>query len=170
MSRVSFLYTVEAKWLRLSNFKLFLWIFYNVVVSIHLLSFCHDENTKVIILINYKTNLELCAPYRTFRHKDILVRRWSRRSWTNLGEQNCLGENTGNRHFCFTNTDHLTVPRRFEPLSCSFKRLCASIKMSNFERKYSPGSRHMICIGKTKRSIAFLSFCFWFYFVPIEGE
>ena len=24
------------------------------------------------------------------------------------------------------------------------------MKMSNFDRKYSPGNRHMICIGKTK--------------------
>ena len=24
------------------------------------------------------------------------------------------------------------------------------MRMSNFERKYSPGYRHMICIGKTK--------------------
>ena len=40
---------------------------------------------------------------------------------------------------------------RFEPLSCvSSKRLRASIKMSNLERKYSPVYRHIICIGKTK--------------------
>ena len=41
------------------------------------------------------------------------------------------------------------IPRRFEPLSCSLSRLRANIKMSNFERKYSPGYRHMICTGKT---------------------
>ena len=44
----------------------------------------------------------------------------------------------------------MTVPRRFELLSCSLKRPCASMKMSNFERKYSSGFRHMICFGKTK--------------------
>ena len=42
-----------------------------------------------------------------------------------------------------------TTPRRFEPLSWLLKRLRASMKMSNFERKYSP-RYHMICIGKTK--------------------
>ena len=40
---------------------------------------------------------------------------------------------------------------RFEPLSSSFKRLRASMKMSTFERKYSPGYRHMICNGKAKQ-------------------
>ena len=62
-------------------------------------SLCHDENTKEIILINYQTNVELCVPCRTFRLKVISVRRWSRRSWKNLGEQNCLGEKTGNCFF-----------------------------------------------------------------------
>lgn len=63
--------------------------------------YCDDKkfNTKVIILINYQTNVYLCAPYRTFRHKEISVRRWSRRSWKKLGEQNCLGEKTGNCFF-----------------------------------------------------------------------
>ena len=44
----------------------------------------------------------------------------------------------------------MAILRRFEPLSCSLKRLHASMKMFNFERKYSPGYRYMICIGKTK--------------------
>ena len=44
----------------------------------------------------------------------------------------------------------MTIPRRFEPLSCSLERLRASMKMSNFERKCSPEYRHVICIGKTK--------------------
>ena len=52
--------------------------------------------------------------------------------------------------FCFPNTDHVTKPRRFEPLLCSLKRPRASMKMSHFERKYSPEYRHLICIGKTK--------------------
>ena len=52
--------------------------------------------------------------------------------------------------FVFPNTDHVTIPRRFEPLSCSLKRLHASMKTSHLERKYYPGYRHMICIGKTK--------------------
>ena len=47
-------------------------------------------------------------------------------------------------HFCFPNTDHVTIPRRFEPLSCSLKRLRASKKMSNFERKCSPGFHHVL--------------------------
>ena len=55
-----------------------------------------------------------------------------------------------NRPFCFPNADHVTIPRRFEPLACSLERLRASMKISNFERKCSPGNRHMICIGKTK--------------------
>ena len=38
-------------------------------------------------------------------------------------------------------------------LSCSLKRLRASVKMSNCGRKYSPEYRHMTCIGKTKWSI-----------------
>ena len=52
--------------------------------------------------------------------------------------------------FSFPNTDHVTIPRGFEPLSCSLERPRASMKMSNFERKYSPGYRHMISIVKTK--------------------
>ena len=52
--------------------------------------------------------------------------------------------------FCFRNTDHVTLPRRFEPLSCSLKRLRASRKMSNFARKYPPGYCHMICVERTK--------------------
>ena len=52
--------------------------------------------------------------------------------------------------FCFTNTDHVKIPRRFELLLCSLKRPRASMKMYNFERKYYPGYRHMICFGKTK--------------------
>ena len=51
--------------------------------------------------------------------------------------------------FCFHNTDHMTIPRRFESLSCLLKRLCASMEMSSFERKYSPMHRYMICIRKT---------------------
>ena len=35
-------------------------------------------------------------------------------------------------------------------LLISLSRLRASMKMSNFEIKYSPEYRHMICIGKTK--------------------
>ena len=38
----------------------------------------------------------------------------------------------------------------FEPFSCSLKGLRANMKISNFDRKYSPGYRHVICIGKTK--------------------
>ena len=44
----------------------------------------------------------------------------------------------------------MTIPRRFEPLSCSLIRLPASMKMSNFERKYPPGYHPMICNGKAK--------------------
>ena len=44
----------------------------------------------------------------------------------------------------------MTIPERFEPLLCSLKRLRASMKMSNFEGKYSPGYRHPIGIGETK--------------------
>ena len=51
--------------------------------------------------------------------------------------------------FGFPNTDHVTVPRRFELLLCSLKRPRTSMKMSNFERKHSPEYRHMICIGQT---------------------
>ena len=51
---------------------------------------------------------------------------------------------------CFPNTDHMTIPGRFQPSSCSLKRLHASTKISNVERKYCAGYRHMICIGKTK--------------------
>ena len=46
----------------------------------------------------------------------------------------------------------MTIPCRLEPLG-------ASTKMSDFERKYSPWNRHMICINwenkinKRKRSI-----------------
>ena len=43
----------------------------------------------------------------------------------------------------------MTIPWTFEPLSCSLKRR-ASMKIPNFKRKYSPGYRHMIFIGKTK--------------------
>ena len=50
----------------------------------------------------------------------------------------------------FPNTDFVTIPRRFEPLSYSLRRLRASMKMSNLEKKYSTGYRLMICIGKTK--------------------
>ena len=35
-------------------------------------------------------------------------------------------------------------------LSRSLKRMCASMKMCYFERRYSPGYRHMIWLGKTK--------------------
>ena len=35
-------------------------------------------------------------------------------------------------------------------MACSLERLRASMKMSNFERKCSPGNRHMVFIGKTK--------------------
>ena len=42
----------------------------------------------------------------------------------------------------------MKIPRRFELLLCSLKRPGASMKMSNFERKYYPGYRHMICFGK----------------------
>ena len=51
---------------------------------------------------------------------------------------------------CFRTTDDVTILMRFEPSSCSLKRLRASMKISNFERKYSPEYCHMICIGKTK--------------------
>ena len=45
----------------------------------------------------------------------------------------------------------MTIPKSFELLLCqSLKRPHASMKMSNFERKYSPGYRHKICIGKRK--------------------
>ena len=44
----------------------------------------------------------------------------------------------------------MTIPRRFEPLSCSLTGLRARMTMSDFERKYSPGYRHMICLQKTK--------------------
>ena len=44
----------------------------------------------------------------------------------------------------------MTIATRFEPLSNSLKRLRASMKITNLEGKYSPGYRHMICIGKTK--------------------
>ena len=46
----------------------------------------------------------------------------------------------------------MTILWRFEPLSCFLKRLPESIKVSNFERKYSPGYRHMIRIGKITTS------------------
>ena len=52
--------------------------------------------------------------------------------------------------FCFPNADHVTIPERFEPLVVFTKRLRANMKMSNFERGYSSGYHHMICIGKTK--------------------
>jgi len=53
--------------------------------------------------------------------------------------------------FCWPNADHVTILRRFEPLLFSWKRpVCASIKMCNFERRYSPGYCHVTCIGKTK--------------------
>ena len=52
--------------------------------------------------------------------------------------------------FCFLNINHVTIPRRFEPLSCSLKRLRASMEMSNFERKYSLVYLRIISIGKTK--------------------
>ena len=45
-----------------------------------------------------------------------------------------------------------TLSQWFEPLSCSLKQRRASMKMSNYESKYSPGYRHMICIGKAKSS------------------
>ena len=35
----------------------------------------------------------------------------------------------------------MRIPRTFEPLSCSLTRLCASVKMPHFVRKYSPGYR-----------------------------
>ena len=44
----------------------------------------------------------------------------------------------------------MTIPRRIEPLSFSLKRLRASMKMSNFQRKYAPEYRHMTSIRKTK--------------------
>ena len=37
----------------------------------------------------------------------------------------------------------MAIPGSFEPLSCSLKRLRASMKMSKVERKYSLGYRHM---------------------------
>ena len=51
---------------------------------------------------------------------------------------------------CFPNKNHVTIPRRFEPLSCSLTGLRASMTMSDFERKYSLGYRHMICLRKQK--------------------
>ena len=62
---------------------------------------------------------------------------------------NCIDESQLHRP-CFPNTDHMTIPTRFQPSSCSLKRLHASTKISNVERKYCAGYRHMICIGKTK--------------------
>ena len=52
--------------------------------------------------------------------------------------------------FVFANTDRVTIPRRLELMLCSIKRPRACMKMSNFQRRYSPGYRHMTCIGKTK--------------------
>ena len=52
--------------------------------------------------------------------------------------------------FCFPNTDHVMIPRRLELLLCSLKRPRASMKMSYFERRYSPGYRHVMYVGKTK--------------------
>ena len=50
----------------------------------------------------------------------------------------------------FSITDHVAIPWRVESLSCSLERLFESMKMSNFERKYSPGYCNMICCWKTK--------------------
>lgn len=52
--------------------------------------------------------------------------------------------------FCFPNTDHVTIHRRFQILLFSLKRACSNITMSNFQIKHSHGYRHMICIGETK--------------------
>ena len=46
--------------------------------------------------------------------------------------------------FCFPNTKHVRIPRRLDALSCSLKRLHASMERPNFERKCSPGNRHII--------------------------
>ena len=50
----------------------------------------------------------------------------------------------------FSHTDQVTIPRRFQPLPCSFKKMRASMKMSNFEREHSPWYRCMMCIGESK--------------------
>ena len=59
--------------------------------------------------------------------------------------------------FCFPNKEHMMLPKRFEPLSCSLKGLCATMKMSNFEKMLSCVSSHDLYlenkINKQKRSI-----------------
>ena len=45
--------------------------------------------------------------------------------------------------------NHLTIRRRFEPLSCSLEKLRASMKMPNLGRIYSRGPGHMISNGET---------------------
>ena len=42
------------------------------------------------------------------------------------------------------------ILRRFDPLSCSLKRVNASMNMFARQRIKSPIYHHMICIGKTK--------------------
>ena len=55
--------------------------------------------------------------------------------------------------FVSCNTDHVTIPRRFELLLRWLKRPRGSMKMSKFKRKYYSGYRHVTCIGKTERAI-----------------
>ena len=87
------------------------------------------------------------------------------KSETKMRQLQCIGVPcccVVNRHFWVPNTDHVTIPKRFEPFSCSFKRQCANMEMSNFDSKHSPGNRHMICIKKTKfTSEKGLLFCRW---------
>ena len=42
------------------------------------------------------------------------------------------------------------ILRRFDPLSCSLKRVRASMNMFERQRIKSPEYHRMICIGKTK--------------------
>ena len=54
-------------------------------------------------------------------------------------------------HFVFPiYTDHVMILRRFDPLSCSLKRVHASITMFARQKIKTPEYHHMICIGKTK--------------------
>ena len=52
--------------------------------------------------------------------------------------------------FCFPNTDHVMILRRFDPLSCLLKRVHTSMNMFARQRIKSPEYHHVICIGKTK--------------------
>ena len=54
-----------------------------------------------------------------------------------------------NRPFCFPNTDHVTIPRRFEPLPCLRDCRCEHKNVQLWKRCLY-GYRHMIFIGNTK--------------------